>query len=432
MTEVTIGWASGNWSLGHIFKVESGDVDMRDVVLNRRILVVNLPSLENSDDSLAALGKIIVANLRGMLAQLLGAKLEGDPKEIFALKPGTGEAPFHVVFDELAYYATSGMDRMLAMGRGLNIMFWLAFQEVSGIWARLGEKTQTLLGNANLTLAMRLQDADRTRKWLENTAGQVEVAQAVSYVGSWAGNYREAQGAEVRQVAGVDWADLQQLIEGEAIVLCAGKRIHATLFHVPVDTSGPIRLNRPVMLAPPDRAQVRGEAEMGRGLVRAIEAGEVAGAEGEPASPPLAALLAGFIGMARAGGDAAACVAAGIEAAGNAPRPPAQAEEKAAGEPPQTELRRMLDATAEDGPAKVVAAGTASPTTAAGDAATIHSLTAIEASAGADPMRARKAALATLAVRDAAVARAREAERPQMSPAELRATLDRLVERLAA
>src|SRR5208283_10650 len=37
-------------SLGHIFKVEQGDIDMSDVVLNRRILVVSLPALENSSD----------------------------------------------------------------------------------------------------------------------------------------------------------------------------------------------------------------------------------------------------------------------------------------------------------------------------------------------------------------------------------------------
>ena len=65
-------------SLGHIFKVEQSDVDMRDVVLNRRILVVNLPALESSDERLAALGKIVVASLRGMMAQMLGARLEGD------------------------------------------------------------------------------------------------------------------------------------------------------------------------------------------------------------------------------------------------------------------------------------------------------------------------------------------------------------------
>ena len=50
---------------------------MRDVVLNRRILVVNLPALENSDATLAALGKLVVAALRGMMAQLLGAVAGG-------------------------------------------------------------------------------------------------------------------------------------------------------------------------------------------------------------------------------------------------------------------------------------------------------------------------------------------------------------------
>jgi intracellular multiplication protein IcmO len=88
-------------SLGHIFKVRQSDVDMRDVVLNRRILVVNLPALESSDERLAALGKIVVASLRGMMAQMLGARLEGDSDVIVANKPGMGVAPFHVVLDEV-------------------------------------------------------------------------------------------------------------------------------------------------------------------------------------------------------------------------------------------------------------------------------------------------------------------------------------------
>jgi intracellular multiplication protein IcmO len=132
-------------SLGHIFKVDSGDVDMRDVVLNRRIIVVNLPALDNSDDTLAALGKIVVASLRGMMAQLLGARLEDEASDIFSLKPGTGDRPFQVVFDEVGYYATSGMDHMYAMARGLNMMSWSTLQEVSGVWAKFGEKTQSLL-----------------------------------------------------------------------------------------------------------------------------------------------------------------------------------------------------------------------------------------------------------------------------------------------
>ena len=210
-------------SLGHIFRCEMGDIDMRDIVLNRRILVVNLPALENSDATLAALGKLVVASLRGMMAQLLGASLEGDYTE--ADKPGMGPSPFPVVLDELAYYATSGLDRMLAMGRGLNISFMLGFQEVSGIYARLGEKTASLLGNANIMIAMRQQDSGRTRDYIEKTAGQTNVTQATSYQGSSDGNYREARHAEVRTISRVDWNDLTSLIEGEAIVLFGGRRI---------------------------------------------------------------------------------------------------------------------------------------------------------------------------------------------------------------
>ena len=238
-------------SLGHIFKVQQSDVDMRDIVLNRRILVVNLPALESSDPRLASLGKIVVASLRGMMAQMLGSRLEGDYSEIVANKPGMSAAPFHVVLDEVAHYATSGMDRMLAMGRGLNFMFWLGFQEVSGIWARLGEKTQSLLGNANLTVAMRQQDANRTRQWIEDTAGKTYVSQASGYEGGGAGEYSESQHAELREVSRVDWNDLQRLIEGEAIVLFGGRRIYAKLFHAVIDTSGPLRLNRPLPLPAP-------------------------------------------------------------------------------------------------------------------------------------------------------------------------------------
>ena len=63
---------SSRCRLGHIFKCEIGDIDMRDIVLNRRILVVNLPSLENSGETTAALGRIVVAALRNMMAQTLG------------------------------------------------------------------------------------------------------------------------------------------------------------------------------------------------------------------------------------------------------------------------------------------------------------------------------------------------------------------------
>ena len=152
-------------------------------------------------------------------------------------------------------------------------MFWLGFQEVSGIWARLGEKTQSLFGNANLTIAMRQQDANRTRQWIEETAGKTYVTQATSYQGGGLGEYAESRSAEVREVAGVDWRDLQSLIEGEAIILFGGRRIYAKLFHAEIDTSGPMRLNRPLPLPPPDAARLKASRAEVEAVLETLERG---------------------------------------------------------------------------------------------------------------------------------------------------------------
>ncbi|WP_158746696.1 type IV secretory system conjugative DNA transfer family protein [Acidisphaera sp. L21] len=422
-------------SLGHIFKVESGDVDMRDVVLNRRILVVNLPALENSDDTLAALGKIVVAGLRGMLAQLLGARLEGDPEEIFALKPMAGDSPFYVMFDEVAYYATSGMDRMLAMGRGLNVVFWLAFQELSGIWARLGEKTQSLLGNANLTIAMRQQEAQRTRDWLQKTAGETSVTQATTYHGGGVGQYREAQHAEVKQVSRVDWQDLQTLLEGEAIVLLGGRRIYAKVFYAKLDTSGPTRLNRPIMLAAPQRAEIRADVETTRTIVDNLVSGRTSGPDKVEESEILAAMLDAFAVDTGERRSTATRAAAAIDAAGSKHVAMLRAghlnpEGGEGAEPPVTDLLPMLEATSAAALPHLVDPGVpASPVSAD----IMRILMAIEGYASGSPHVARRNSLAALAERD----RGRRISPAVGRPAPLAAPdlidlIERLVERLAA
>jgi intracellular multiplication protein IcmO len=396
-------------SLGHIFKVDNGDIDMRDVVLNRRILVVNLPALENSDATLAALGKLVVASLRGMMAQLLGASLEGDYTE--ADKPGMGPSPYPIVLDELAYYASSGLDRMLAMGRGLNISFILGFQEVSGIYARLGEKTASLLGNANLTIAMRQQDSGRTREWIEKTAGQTNVTQATSYQGATDGNYREARHAEVRTVSRVDWQDLTTLIEGEAIVLFGGRRIYARLFHAQIDDSGPKRLGRTLMLRPPNAADIRKRFERIGELVARVEQGNVILGADEEASPGLEALRDGMLG-ALPGGDADDCVRSALAAIAALPdsklppRPAAPADGT-----PVTSVSKML-ATAS-ATVFVGSETTALPQEPV-DVRLLRSIIAIESFAGAPDTEVRGVASMILATRDEALEDINIVEPPPM------------------
>ncbi len=413
-------------SLGHIFRVDNGDIDMRDVVLNRRILVVNLPALENSDATLAALGKLVVASLRGMMAQLLGASLEGDYTE--ADKPGMGPSPFPVVLDELAYYATSGLDRMLAMGRGLNICFVLGFQEVSGIWARLGEKTASLLGNANLTIAMRQQDSGRTRDWIEKTAGQTYITQATSYQGAGDGAYREARHAEVRPVSRVDWNDLTTLIEGEAIVLFGGRRIYARVFHAKIDDAGPKRLGRTIMLSAPASEQVRARLKYLSGIAATIESGSLASGPDEEISPGLAALLRGFRKAARRGGDAGACARSALKEIGRVPAnllspPPSQAADGL----PITGIAPMLSAASA---AVIQGSGNSGLPSEPIDVDLSGRLAAIEQIAAASSSAARSAALSILAERDAALEGQIEVEPPAMTLATFQAHLAAVMRQL--
>jgi intracellular multiplication protein IcmO len=232
------------------------------------------------------------------------------------------------------------MDRMLAQGRGLNMMFWLGFQEVSGIWARLGEKTQSLLGNGNLTVAMRQQDANRTRQWIEDTAGKTYVTQATSYEGGGTGEYAESRSAAVQEVARVDWRDLQSLIEGEAIILFGGRRIHAKLFHADIDARGPMRLNRPAVLAPPDAEALKASTGTVTSALEALERG--LGTARTEKSATLAAMLKAFSDAAASGRPGMECVEAAIEAAGEAPL---SAEEIAALAPHAPLQAMMLAAT---------------------------------------------------------------------------------------
>jgi intracellular multiplication protein IcmO len=393
-------------SLGHIFRVDAGDVDMRDMVLNRRILVVNLPALENSDATLAALGKLVVASLRAMMAQLLGGSLEGDYTE--AEKPGMGPSPYAVVFDELAYYATSGLDRMLAMGRGLNVSFILGFQEVSGIWARLGEKTASLLGNANLTIAMRQQDSGRTREWIERTAGQTYVTQATSYQGAGDGAYREARHAEVRPASRVDWNDLTSLIEGEVIVLFGGRRIYARVFHAKIDDSGPKRIGRTILLRGPDPGDVGKRVRRFSEMTDLVERGDLASAREEEPSPVLRALREGFMAAARANASSTRCARAALAAVARLPkdklppRPPAPADGS-----PVTAVTPMLKAAAA-GPVPGPPRDT--PSSEMSDATLVRRLTAIERLVGMPPIAARSIATEAIADRDEALAKLEQLE----------------------
>jgi intracellular multiplication protein IcmO len=339
-----------------------------------------------------------------------------------------GPSPFPIVLDELAYYATSGLDRMLAMGRGLNISFMLGFQEIAGLWARLGEKTASLLGNANLTIAMRQAEAGRTREWLQKTAGETYVTQANSYIGSNDGNYREARQAEVRPISRVDWNDLTSLIEGEAIILFGGRRIYATLFHARIDDSGTKRVGRTLMLKEPEHKELRARFALIDEMASRIEHGSLKFSGLHGRSPALAALVKGFAQAASEGktpqkaASAAIQALAGLGAADLPPRPSAPPD----GTPVTAIYAMMKQASAQPVPARPAFGYPQEPI----DMTVARALLEIELAHGGDAADARAASTLSMTERDVAMASIDEVDPPKISEEELVAAVNRLLAHL--
>ena len=225
-------------TFGHVFGVNAGDLDLFDVLFNRRILVVLLPSLENSDETNAAIGKMVITALRYALAPALGSSVEGEYQEVVQNRPSTAKTPYPIVLDEVGQYATKGIDKIAALGRSLNVSLLLSFQELGTLYANLGRDLSVpLLGNPKLKIFLNLEDPGPTRQWVEEAGGTVPVAVLPGFDNSSPlGTYAEQQRADVREMKRISWSDIQSLDEGEAIVLFRGKRIYTRLFYAGVDS----------------------------------------------------------------------------------------------------------------------------------------------------------------------------------------------------
>jgi intracellular multiplication protein IcmO len=129
---------------GHIFATPFGEVDMRDVVLNRRILVVMLPALEKSSDEVANLGKVVVASLKGMMGFTIGNRLEGSYVDIVR-RLGDGAPPMACFFDDVAYYCVDGMDLMAAQASPLGLTMTFGAQDVGEMKRVSGRIADTII-----------------------------------------------------------------------------------------------------------------------------------------------------------------------------------------------------------------------------------------------------------------------------------------------
>ncbi len=239
---------------GHIIRTNLAEVDFKDVVLNRRILVVLLPALEKSPDELSNLGKVIVASLKAMMAAGLGDQVEGDYRDVIERKPTTAPTPYMCILDEYGYYAVQGFAVVPAQARSLGFSVIFAGQDLPAFQKASKEEAASIGANTNIKICMKLEDPTETWDFFSKTAGEAYVTKVDSFQtkeGSVTNAYADTKSSSYEKRARVDLLDLKDQTEGEAHIFFRSKIVRARMFYAAPKPVKKLKLNQFLKVEPP-------------------------------------------------------------------------------------------------------------------------------------------------------------------------------------
>ncbi|MGH1374871.1 MAG: TraM recognition domain-containing protein [Alphaproteobacteria bacterium] len=240
---------------GYIFDTQAADVDMVDIVLNRRILVVLVPALEKSGDEVANLGKIVAASIKGMMGSTLGSTVEGSSESVIENKPTHSTTPFLTIFDEVGYYVAEGMAVMAAQARSLGFSLVFAGQDLPAMKKRVREEAQSITANCNIKLFGKLEDPTETKDFFEKTVGSAMVTEVSGFQmsgGSEFGAYHDTKQAGVQLRPRASYDELRGFKEGQAVITFGDTVVDCAVFYSNPGFAKAMRVTRYMALPPPD------------------------------------------------------------------------------------------------------------------------------------------------------------------------------------
>ncbi len=265
---------------GHIYYTPQGEVNLKDVMINRRILLVLLPALEKSRPELGNLGKIIVTGMKGMMGSQLGNKVEGSKRELLDARATTAPTPYTMIFDEFGYYMpTEDSALMWAQARSLGVALCAAGQDMQAFYRTSKEETLAIFSNSNMKLYGKLEDPTDTYDLIEKLAGEAYVSVVDGYEQdiNGLGGFRGNQGARIERVKRIELQDLKEQIEGEIHLIVKSEIIRAKMFYAAPKLAKEYRLNHFIKVLPPDMDELQKLKVNTRELIGFIKASPLIG-----------------------------------------------------------------------------------------------------------------------------------------------------------
>ncbi len=238
---------------GFIFDTQAADIDMMDVVLNRRILIVMIPALEKSGDETANLGKIISSTLKGMMGATLGNTVEGESATVIDNKPTNSATPFISIFDEVGYYTAQGMAVMAAQARSLGFSLVFAGQDLPSMEKRVKEEARSITANCNIKLFGKLEDPTQTKDFFEKTVGTSLVTEVSGFQRGQQGGagFQDSQQASVQSRARASYDALRGFTEGRAVCAFGKSVVEMQVYNSHIGDAKAMRVHRFLPIPPP-------------------------------------------------------------------------------------------------------------------------------------------------------------------------------------
>lgn len=207
-----------------IFGVTRGEIDMEAAVLQDRVFLGLLPALEGSTESVASMGRIIMAARKGVMGQSLGEKFVGSVAKNLSQRATNAPYPFINVMDEVGMMFSEGEGVVSAQARGLGFSAWYSAQDVPAM-KKLGgsieAEVSTVMGNATVKIAGRIID-DETFELFSKLADQQYVWQRegidIDYSSTTGLQQQKEARASYKEESRLDRRELQRLREGEMMI----------------------------------------------------------------------------------------------------------------------------------------------------------------------------------------------------------------------
>ncbi len=148
---------------GHVFETGDPQVDVREVVDNRRILLVTMPALERCPDEFAALGRMVTAALEAV-----------EPSRDGPV-PRVGRTPFLVVLDEVGLYLHPGLSAAAERASETGMSWIFSTRDVPDLKRKSEREALRIVEACETKLFMRTEEMEMTSSLSIRAAGGISV-----------------------------------------------------------------------------------------------------------------------------------------------------------------------------------------------------------------------------------------------------------------